>query len=115
MYCNKCGNEINSNQKYCNKCGKYLFYENPNNINDNRNTIIIIILLIVAVIVGGIVIYLIKLDNKSNYYINDETIGENEQTEIVQSNTNSTVTTTGKYKTAIITDNIYTGISVEDI
>lgn len=133
MYCNKCGNEVNPNQQYCNRCRSRIFYDDQNNINEviydstqydindnvvnnNRNIIIIIItIVIVVMIVGGMVIYLMKSDNKSNYYFNDELIGENEQTATVQSNTNPTTTTTGKYKTAIITDNVYSGISVKNI
>lgn len=133
MYCNKCGNKVEQNQQYCNKCGSRIFYDAKNNINEriydpaqynindktvnhNRNIIIIIItIVIVLMIVVGMGIYSIKLDNKSNYYFNDNSIGESKQTETVQSNTTSTTTTTGKYKTAIITDNVYSGISVKNI
>lgn len=52
--------------------------------------------------------YLMKIKNKSNYYINEES----EKTETVVSNKSST---TGKYKTQIITDNVYSGISVKNI
>ncbi len=133
MYCNKCGNEISKNQKYCNKCGNRIFRNTQNNtkdemngfiqynVNNSRKTnhenriIIMTTIIIIFVIVVGIFIYLSKTDNKNNYYFNDELIEGNEQTATTQTNTNSTTTTTGKYKTAIITDNVYSGISVKNV
>ena len=113
MYCNKCGNKVNPNQQYCNKCGNRINYNiNDNIANNNRNTIIIIITIaIVLVVVGAMSIYSIKIGNKNNYYFNNEIPEENEQ----KSNIQSTNGTTGKYKTAIITDNVYSGISVKNI
>lgn len=119
MYCNKCGNEINPNQQYCNRCGNRILYSEKNNSNEgiydstkydiarnmgnnNVNTIIIIAIVFMVVM---LMVILIKSDNNNNYYFNNEQTG--------QSNTNLTIT--GKYKTAIITDNVYSGISVKNI
>ena len=124
MYCNKCGNKINPNQQYCNKCGNRILYNMQNNnnnpiysstqynINNKQNIITISITIIIILIIIGICIYVVKNDNKSNYYFNNEIIEGNEQTETIDSNT---TITTGKYKTAIITDNVYSGISVNSI
>ena len=30
MFCNKCGNKVELNQKYCNKCGNALTYKKSN-------------------------------------------------------------------------------------
>lgn len=119
MYCNKCGNKINPNQQYCNRCGNRILYSEKNNSNEgiydstkydiarnmgnnNVNTIIIIAIVFMVVM---LMVILIKSDNNNNYYFNNEQTG--------QSNTNLTIT--GKYKTAIITDNVYSGISVKNI
>ena len=37
MFCNKCGNEVSSNQVFCNKCGNRLIYNNSNDIMQNNN------------------------------------------------------------------------------
>ena len=137
MFCNKCGNQVATNQQYCNKCGNQLSYNNiqnetmsynnifdsPNyNINDNYgkktiNTIILIVVIsIFAILILGLVtiLYFIIFNNTNNYYFNKEITGNNVEQETIQE-TNTKTTTKGKYKTAIITDNIYTGISIKSI
>lgn len=133
MYCNKCGNKINPNQQYCNKCGSRIDYKIDNNIysktydstqynikdnvvNNRTNLIIIIVTIaIIGAIICGICFYVMKSENKNNYYFYDEIVSNNEQTASVQSSTNVATTTKGKYKTAIITDNVYSGINVKNV
>lgn len=123
MYCNKCGNEVDENQRYCNKCGNYLSYNMQNNTNNNRNNntniknnlkmiIIIIIMIIIACGLVSVTIKIVKsLNTKENYHFEEETIGQGVHEEPEEKNDNKK----GKYKTAIITDNVYSGISVNSI
>ena len=126
MFCNKCGHEVDANQKFCNNCGNRLVfntqntnstkvYNNSNYTQSNRNTKSIKIIGIVAVIVIliiSIIIFNTKEDNDNIGIV----ITPNE-TEAVTQGTGNTDTGNkrGKYKTAIITDNVYSGISVKSI
>lgn len=134
MFCNKCGNEVNQNQEFCNKCGNRLIYNTPTNeerynanddynINVNKNikntSIIIPILitiLIIVLIIGVFIYFIISNNNKNNYYFSDSNLENKdiEQTSNIQPSTSSG-SKTGKYSTAIITDNVYSGISVKSI
>lgn len=132
MFCNKCGNEVEQNQGFCNKCGNRLIYNTPinekendinhntnynNNVN-NRNIAIpiLITILIIVLIIGVFVYFIISNNNKNNYYFSEDNIENTDtgQATIVQASTNSG-SKTGKYSTAIITDNVYSGISVKNI
>lgn len=60
MYCNKCGNKLNTDSKFCDNCGAPVFAStgSSNNINSNymsvhkRNTIDIIVLLLLIISVA---------------------------------------------------------------
>lgn len=126
MFCNKCGNEVNPNQEFCDKCGNRLIYNAPNeeinyNMNNNLNgksiaIPIAITILIIVLIMGAFVYFIISTNNKNNYYFADMSMEDNniEQTASVRTSS-GTSSKTGKYSTAIITDNVYSGISVENI
>lgn len=136
MFCNKCGNEVEQNQEFCNKCGNRLIYNAPmneeeNNINYNENynynynnninkrniaIPILITILIIVLIIGVFVYIIISNNNKNNYYFSESNIETTDtgQTPVVQAGTNSS-SKTGKYSTAIITDNVYSGISVKNV
>lgn len=130
MFCNKCGNEIDQNQKFCNKCGNRLIYNAPinneesnNNYNYNTNVnkrniaiSILITILIIVLIIGVFVYFIISNNNKNNYYFSESNIENTdiEQTPVIQASTTSG-SKTRKYSTAIITDNVYSGISVKSI
>lgn len=87
-----------------------------NNYNSSNNTVIpiLITILIIVLIIGSFVYFIIYSSNKNNYYFSDNNLEnkDTEKTDSVQSGTNSK---TGKYSTAIITDNVYSGISVKSI
>lgn len=130
MFCNKCGNEIKNNQLYCNKCGNRInintdinMQTNTTNTTKTKNkkevklfvpivstSIIILLILLIAS-------YILFSSNKNKYSFGDEiAIEQNQPTIDNQPNTNQPTTTTkkkGKYKTDIITDNIYTGLSIK--
>ena len=121
MFCNKCGNKVEPNQQYCNKCGNKIIYNNfqekidysqtkikkNNNINSNKIlNIAFIIMVIFTIIFVGIVIYFIF--NNNGYYFDDEAVNNEKE----QTAENNNTQTKGKYKTDIITDNVYYGISV---
>ena len=128
MFCNKCGNKIEPNQQYCNKCGNLLLenrakntmeynqYDslNYNSFNKKNNIVLISIATIMVIIITIIVYVVIDGDSEDYYFDNNSLIGETEQTAPVQTATNVTQTK-GKYKTAIITDNVYTGITINSI
>lgn len=84
--------------------------ENYNNVRkDNKNIVIIAITIVISlVIVFSTIAYIVKTSSTSNYYINEE----NGKTETVENKKSST---TNKYKTQIITDNTYSGISVKSV
>ncbi len=130
MFCNKCGNEIDQNQKFCNKCGNRLIYNAPinneesnNNYNYNTNVNkrniaipILITILIIVLIIGVFVYFIISNNNKNDYYFSESNIENTdiEQTPVIQASTTSG-SKTRKYSTEIITDNVYSGISVKSI
>ncbi len=128
MFCNKCGNEVAQNQEFCNKCGNRLIHNVPTddeknninyNINVNKKNIVIPILitiLIIVLIIGAFVYFIISNNNKNNYYFSESNIENTntDQASVVQASANSG-SKTGKYSTAIITDNVYSGISVKNI
>ncbi len=114
MFCNKCGNEVSSNQEFCNKCGNRLIYNNRNN---SKNIIIpiLITILIIVLILGGLIVYIV-FNNQNNYYFVDTNKNDLEQiTNEQTSTTDSQDTKKGKYNTAIITDNVYSGISIKTV
>ena len=85
MFCNKCGNEVSSNQDFCNKCGNRLIHDNLKNSfdytdKDNRKNIIIpilIMVLIIVLILGGLIYYIV-FNNQNNYYFANTDINEND-------------------------------------
>ena len=89
----------------------YNFNDTRNNnlVNDKKNIIVIGITVVIAIAITFVTIYyLIKIDNSNNYYINEN----DEQTKTTEISENSTKS---KYKTEIITDNVYSGISIKSI
>ena len=117
MYCNNCGNKVDINQKYCNKCGNFLSY-NISSTNKKiqfkkRNSLIISIVIVIIVIVIILRLFdgIINLVKGQDYYFPTE--GNTNETQ--QGNVEPVENKKGKYKTAIITDNVYSGISVNSI
>ena len=124
MYCNKCGNKVNDNQLFCNKCGNKLIYNKPKENtnykmqnNFNRKTSVIlpigITIIIIALIIGTFTYLIVSKSSKDDYYFSNVSsdMGQSET-----SGTTETVSTKqGRYKTAIITDNVYSGISVRTV
>ncbi len=127
MFCNKCGNEVSSNQEFCNICGNHLRQGNPNNIiqNDNlksssvynKNIIPILITILIVVLILVVFMCYIVYDNQNNYYFADTSINESdlEQTSTVQTSNDRQITKKSKYSTAIVTDNVYTGVSIRNV
>ena len=127
MFCNKCGNEVNQNQVFCNKCGNRLIYnaqnfnqDNTNNntsVNNSNNIIIpILIAIIIILLIIGLGVFVINNNSKNNYYFSESNI---ENTNINDNTPEQTTTDSGakkgRYNTAIITDNVYSGISVNNL
>ncbi len=127
MYCNKCGNKVDDNQQYCNKCGNRLIYNIPNEeINNQRfnsndytikknKSITIPVVIVIAIIILILIACVVISKNKKNYYFSEENVVNEEGTTTTQPVATGQTTQKGKYKTAIITDNVYSGISVNSI
>ena len=132
MFCNKCGNKIDKNQVFCNNCGNCLINSAPinnekNNTNYSKNPVdqfkdigiaipILITILFIFLIIGILVYFIISNNSKNDYYFSENNI-ENSSIEQVSDAEVSTSSNskTGKYSTAIITDNVYSGISIKNI
>ena len=132
MFCNKCGNEVSENQEFCNRCGNRLKYNSSNNIMQDNNlnssfnynmynnkniAIPVLITILIIILILGIFMYGIISNNKNNYYFAHTVSNENntEPTINTQTSTNSQSTKKGKYNTSIITDNVYSGISIKNV
>lgn len=119
MYCNKCGNKVNINQEYCNKCGNHLTYNilkdnnSSNKFNRKQKVRIIEIPILLTVLIIGLIIAVfvsfVIFDSKNSYYFAEENIVP---TPTTQTATNSRP---GRYNTAVITDNVYSRISIQNI
>lgn len=126
-YCDKCGNPIESNESNCSKCGNSLVQNN--NINNNNNTNfnktpithktlsqeqqnIIIGLFVGLSILSSIFMCTYAYKSLSGtIYISDTP----RESGTVVSDTNTTsnnIPKKGKYQTAIISDNIYRGVTI---
>ncbi len=132
MICNKCGKVVNPNQEVCDKCGNILKNNSRNNFQDNSNKgsdvafpITVTILIIILILALSAYFVVIKT-KKRNYYIGESILYEEDNdskndssntdsSNNTTSNTTNTTKSKGKYKTAIITDNVYTGVSLNGI
>ncbi len=130
MFCGKCGNKVDLDQKYCDKCGNLLMDhvnivdENNKNIINNKskndNTSIYIKrlfdnnkwMIIVGVVIGVcILIVLIFLFNLfgSKYYFDT-----NYKPDTHVTSNSSNVVRNSKYSTVIIYDNTYSGVKIRN-
>lgn len=124
MFCGKCGSPIDPNRIYCGKCGNCLNNNQqiPNDLssnsfnNNSTNNIkkpINKFFFIGSGIMVAILIAFIIFNNTGNYYFSDDAYGNNEEINS-STNTKSDTTKKGKYKTAIIYDNRYSGVKIVD-
>lgn len=142
MFCNKCGNEIKENQLYCSKCGNRINLNRQinliNDVDDINNTgnsfvndkntknkittrsFILIVSLGIILIIGLLITtYMISSSSKNKYSFDDEiatdqsNVSNNKQTD--NQTTVQPSSTKGKYKTDIITDNMYMGLSIKSV
>ena len=129
-FCHICGNylKVNDERKITSNSGNNVNnINNFNNVNNNNNyntyngyrrkrnnnTVIILTTILICIVIVGTVICLIMYKSKNNYYFANTNNNANENLEqgtTTQSSNNTT--TRGKYDTAIITDNVYYGLSI---
>ena len=116
MYCNKCGDPVESNERFCNKCGNKLEVEppiqtivEPPKSNDNKKMIF------AGVLIGAVGCFLlfvafVMINAKNSYFfqINKED-NKPEDVQVVDNRPKR-----GKYETAIITDNTYSGVKIKN-
>ncbi len=124
MVCPKCGNLVDANSKFCNKCGnpineqqsqntfnsnQVVPIENYNRSINNKNNKMILI----GVGVGLLLVFLITfviVKNQGKYYF--DTNPNKSNNEIAK--TSNTSTKKGKYSTAIVYDNTYSGVKISN-
>lgn len=128
MFCSKCGDKIDKDEKFCNKCGNPLTTENnlvqnvnslQNITNDFNNTnnfktskITNKKMIIIGVVIGVFIILVLFLvvyffgGFSDSYYFNEKSTSESEKVEQTSSKKN-------KYSTVIISDNTYTGVKID--
>lgn len=126
-YCNNCGDPIEPNEKYCNKCGN-LLKKNANivnpqsvintrdfneqlNVKDGRKKGILLGIGIGVGVVMFLFIVALLVEKQNNKYYFDANSHDNSE-EIVQ-NQGTSSSVRGKYSTAIIYDNTYSGVSIK--
>ena len=117
MFCTKCGNKLDNNSKFCNMCGapnNYTPISSQNNINsliypNKTNKIKQICIGLGVGSVGVIIVLLIVIfSGSSGYYFHEDS-------NVPEIQTNNSGNKAGKYKTIIITDNKYYGISISGV
>lgn len=135
MFCNKCGDPIEPNEKFCNKCGTSLNLnsihqstQNPINgilnsatvVNDNyqqsniniqtpNNKKNIFIGAGIGIAIFLVVVLVIKISSSNGKYYFDNNPSE-ENDEIVQNN--EAPKKKGKYETSIVYDNTYSMVNI---
>src|SRR5574344_804491 len=109
-FCPKCGDAVEPGEVYCNKCGAYLGDKSNNDNSVNHKKFLTKKKVIVGAIISIIVLFLVVIISSTNsYYFSNMTYNSNNT-----DTTSSTNTTKGKYSTAIITDHVLTGVSVNN-
>lgn len=138
MFCPKCGDPVEQNERYCNKCGNRVENDNTLNVNNtfnqttnlhnnlgnnniaqnsqhnnkSNNKMISIGISIGAGILLVIVIFAVIINSSGKYYFSNNSYENNEEN-IESNNTNSTSTRKSKYSTIIIADNTYSGVKID--
>ena len=114
MFCNKCGNQVESSAKFCKECGNQLIILQQNNVNQTKkNNIIFVILGIGLGLTSFVIIILAALfitNPSHNYYFNTNESKENENTKEINNIQNKS-----KYGTVIVHDNIYPESNIKSL
>ena len=142
MFCPKCGDQVEQNEKYCNKCGNYVgnnntfdnilvqnnissssSYNQNNQFNNNQQSALNIAkidnkkMIFVGIISGvGLLLLLIVstliINNNKDKYYFSNNNYENDEQIVEKPNENNKVERKSKYSTVIVTDNTYSGVKI---
>ena len=122
MNCNKCGNQINPDDKFCTKCGNPIINNNPpitnSNINNNskilnnfpqKNKYFKFIAIGVGCLILVLCLYLGFKKGQNYYFDTTQKDNENEiQNKIPPKNRKN------KYSTIIVEDNVYNNVKIRN-
>ena len=109
MFCNKCGDFVDTNEVYCNKCGNYVGKNvQQSNLKKNDKTMFVFLLIVVVllIIVMFLALFLFR-KTRDRYYFDPDS---HEEDQIVET---TNTTSKSKYSTVIVYDHTYSGVKVD--
>lgn len=120
MFCTKCGNHIQENQKFCNKCGNTLIKSHtlPEKTNNKKMIFMGLGVGLTILLIMILCVFTLKKSDNDYYtieaYENYEEEEEKEDNVKVKPTKKETKSKKNKYKTVIVADNKYFGVQINN-